>query len=155
VTHLGLADGELEATGELRGALVRAIRRLRPEVVLGHDPTTLWTPVGDRVELGHTDHRAAGQALLDAVYPRSANPNFHPELELDPWCPREIWLFDTVKQDLVVDVTDAWPRKLDALRAHASQESVAGGLTKPATELAQRYREGSRMGEGFVRLKIW
>jgi LmbE family N-acetylglucosaminyl deacetylase len=155
VTHLGLPDGELETTAKLRKTLVREIRRLRPEVVLGHDARTLWTLVGDRVELGHTDHRAAGQALLDAVYPRAANPNFHPEIGLDPWCPREVWLFDTVKQDLVVDVTGSWPRKLEALRAHASQEAVAGGLTKPAIERARPFRQGDRSGDGFVRLKIW
>ena len=155
VTSLGLPDGELETTDLLRRSLVREIRRIRPEVVLGHDPRTLWTPVNTRVELGHTDHRAAGQALLDAVYPRAANPNFYPETELDPWCPREAWLFDTVKHDLVVDVTKSWPKKLEALGAHASQEAVAGGLRKPATEMAERLREGDRIGEGFVRLKIW
>lgn len=154
-TNFGLSDGELEATGELQIALVREIRRFRPEVVLGHDPRTLWTLVGDRVEFGHTDHRSAGQALLDAVYPRAANPSFYPEIDLDPWCPREVWLFDTGKQDLVVDITEAWPKKLEALRAHASQEAVAGGLTKPALERAQQFRQGDRIGEGFVRLRIW
>ena len=154
-TNLGLPDGELEATEELQMPLVREIRQFRPEVVLGHDPRTLWTLVDDRVEFGHTDHRTAGQALLDAVYPRAANPSFYPETDLDPWCPREVWLFDTVEQDLVVDVTDGWPKKLEALRAHASQEAVAGGLTKPAIERAQQFRQGDRIGEGFVRLRIW
>jgi LmbE family N-acetylglucosaminyl deacetylase len=147
VTNFGLSDGELEITEELRKTLVQAIRQLRPEVVLGHDPRTLWTSVGDRVELGHTDHRAAGQALLDAVYPRSANPNFYPEIALEPWCPREVWLFDTASQDLVLDISDAWLKKLKALRAHVSQEAVAGGLTKPATELAREFRQGDRIGE--------
>ena len=155
VTNLGLPDGELEATEELQMPLVREIRQFRPEVVLGHDPRTLWTLVDDRVEFGHTDHRTAGQALLDAVYPRAANPSFYPEVDLDPWCPREVWLFDTGEQDLVVDITEAWPKKLEALRAHASQEAVAGGLTKPALERAQQFRQGDRIGEGFVRLRIW
>jgi len=155
VIHLGLTDGELEADEGLRKALVREIRRLRPEVVLTHDPRTWWTPVGKRVALGHSDHRAAGQALLDAIYPRAASPHFYPELGLAPWCPREAWLFDTVEPDLVLDVTGAWPRKLEALRAHLSQESVAGGLTGPALELAQQFREGERLGEAYARLRIW
>ena len=155
VIHLGLTDGELEADEELRKALVREIRQIRPEVVLAHDPRTWWTSMGDRVELGHSDHRAAGQALLDAIYPRAASPNFYPGMGLDPWCPREVWLFDTARPDLVLDVTEAWPKKLEALRAHASQESVAGGLTTPALELAQQFRHGERLGEAYVRLRIW
>jgi len=155
VVNFGLTDGELEANEELWRLLVRQIRELRPEIVLSHDPRTLWTSVGGRMELGHSDHRAAGQALLDAIYPRAANPNFFPELGLDPWCPREIWLFDTTAPDLVLDVTDAWPRKLEALRAHVSQENVAGGLTGPALELARKFRDEERLGEGFLRLRLW
>jgi LmbE family N-acetylglucosaminyl deacetylase len=60
-----------------------------------------------------------------------------------------------VEPDLVLDVTEAWPRKLEALRAHASQESAAGGLTGPALDLAQRFREGERLGEAYARLRIW
>jgi len=155
VTNLGLPDGELEASEEFQSALAREIRQFRPEVVLGHDPRTLWTLVGDRAEFGHSDHRIAGQALLDTVYPRAASPSFYPELDLDPWCPREVWLFDTAKQDLIVDITDVWPKKLEALRAHASQEAAAGGLTKPAIERAEQLRQGDRICEGFVRLRIW
>ena len=155
VVRLDLEDGGLETAPELRTALVRAIRRLRPEVVLGHDPRTFWTPSGDRVQMGHSDHRAAGRALLDAVYPRALSANFHPEMGLDPWCPREAWLFDTAQPDLVLDVTDAWPLKLEALRAHASQEAVAAGLVVPALEAARRLGDGERLGEGFARLRIW
>jgi LmbE family N-acetylglucosaminyl deacetylase len=155
VINFRLTDGELEADEELRRLLVRQIRQIRPEVVLGHDPRTLWTPVGDRVELGHTDHRAAGQALLDAIYPRAANPNFFPELGLEPWCPRQVWLFDTPQPELVLDVTETWPTKLEALLAHASQERVAGGLSGPALELARQFRKGEQLGEGFLRLQIW
>ena len=155
VIHFGLTDGELEADEGLRKALAREIRQIRPEVVLSHDPRTRWTSMGDRVELGHSDHRAAGQALLDAIYPRAASPNFYPGMGLDPWCPREVWLFDAVGPDLVLDVTESWPKKLEALRAHASQEAVAGGLTAPALELAKQFRQGERLGEGYARLRIW
>jgi LmbE family N-acetylglucosaminyl deacetylase len=107
------------------------------------------------VALGHSDHRAAGQALLDAVYPRAASPNFHPGAGGAPWCPREIWLFDTDAADVTVDVSAAFERKLEALRAHASQESVAGGLVEAARDLATRHGSAERPAEGFVRLRIW
>jgi LmbE family N-acetylglucosaminyl deacetylase len=155
VAFLGFEDGSLEACDALRERIVERVRRERPELVLGHDPRTLWIRAGDRVQLGHSDHRAAGQALLDAVYPRAASPNFHPGVGGAPWCPREIWLFDSDAPDLAIDVGIAFERKLDALRAHASQESVAGGLVEAARALARRHGRGERPGEGFVRLRIW
>jgi LmbE family N-acetylglucosaminyl deacetylase len=154
VHPLGFEDGGLEPGPTLRSALVPHLRRLRPELVLGHDPRTLWTPVGPRTELGHSDHRAAGQALLDAIYPRAASPNFQPGAGL-PWCPRELWLFDTASPDLRLDVAESWDTKLEALRAHASQEAVAGGLTGPAEALARHFGEPDRPAEAFVRLRIW
>jgi LmbE family N-acetylglucosaminyl deacetylase len=153
--QLGRSDGRLEPDDALRKILVHHIRRLRPELVLTHDPRTLWTATGERVDLGHSDHRAAGQALLDAVYPRAASPNFYPEAALEPWCPRQVWLFDTAEPDLVVDVTEEWETKLEALGAHASQEEVARGLSTPALGLAKQLGQGERLGEGFVRLRIW
>ncbi len=156
VVTLGFEDGGLDrSVPALRDRLALELRRGRPELVLGHDPRTLWTHLGARVELGHSDHRAAGRALLDAVYPRAASPNFLTDSKLPPWCPRELWLFDTEQADWVMDVSAGWERKLDALRAHASQEAVAGGLLRPAEELAHRFGEGPSPGEAFVRLALW
>jgi LmbE family N-acetylglucosaminyl deacetylase len=159
VAMLGLPDGELGesvAPAALRDRLLEQVRRTRAELVLAHDPATLWTRVGDRVDLGHSDHRAAGQALLDAIYPRAASPNFAAGLGLAPWCPREVWLFDTARPDLAIDVSASFARKLHALEAHASQESVAGGLTRAATDRARAAGGGGeRLAESFVRLRIW
>jgi LmbE family N-acetylglucosaminyl deacetylase len=155
VIGLGFPDGELEPGEALQGSLVHHIRRLRPDLVLGHDPRTLWTAVGDRADLGHSDHRAAGQGVRDAVYPRAASPNFYPDDGFEPWCPRQVWLFDTTEPDHVVDVTEEWKTKLEALGAHASQEEVARGLSGPALDLAKKLGQGDRLGEGFVRLRIW
>jgi len=155
LTHLEHEDGKLEVSEALRLALVEAIRGLRPELVLGHDPRTFFRPA-TRAELGHSDHRAAGTALLDAVYPRAVSPAFYPELALDPWYPRQLWLFDTAEPDLVVDAAAGWPAKEAALRAHASQQAVAGGLVKAAREMGQRLAGAAdAFGEGFVRLRLW
>jgi LmbE family N-acetylglucosaminyl deacetylase len=151
---LGFSDGGLAAQDGLRRRLVELLRRLRPELVLGHDPRTLWTPVGDRVQMGHSDHRAAGVALLDAVYPRALSGHFHPSLGA-PWCPREVWLFDSAAPDLFVEAGDAFETKLAALRAHASQEAVAGGLCAAATRLAAHWAQANRPAEAFTRLRIW
>jgi len=92
---LGYTDGELVNHDALRRELVREIRVARPELLLAHDPTTLWTRRGALAQLGHSDHRAAGEAVLDALYPRSLLSSFYPELAaqgLAPWFARELWL---------------------------------------------------------------
>src|SRR5438128_295968 len=59
VAFLDAVDGELEATLERRGQVAAWIRRLKPDVVLGHDP---WK----RYRL-HPDHRHAGWLAVDGV----------------------------------------------------------------------------------------
>jgi LmbE family N-acetylglucosaminyl deacetylase len=158
VVMLAHPDGELAADARLVGELVREIRRTRPELVLAHDPRTWWQPFGSVVHPGHSDHRAAGAATLDALYPRAASPNFHAEQlgsgGLAPWYPRELWLFDAAAPDLVVDVAARFERKLDALRAHASQEDAAGGLVAAARAAAALRGAPDRPAEAFVRLRL-
>ena len=159
IVHLDHRDGELVADGRLRETLAHEIRRGRPELVLTHDPHTFWQQATGKVELGHSDHREAGIATLDAIYPRAANPNFYPEQVLkdglQPWYPREVWLFDTAHADLVLDVSATFEIKLRALAVHASQEAVTGGLVKPAAAAAAQLGTADRPAEGFVRLRLW
>jgi len=155
VVELGFEDGRLEPGDALRRRLVEQIRRTRAELVLGHDPRTFWQQVGGRAHPGHSDHRAAGTALLDAVYPRAASPNFEPGCGGPPWYPRQLWLFDCSEPDFLVDATAGFDTKLEALRAHASQEAVAGGLVQAARELGARFGSPEQPAEAFVRLVLW
>jgi len=158
VTMLAHPDGALAPDTRLVGELVRAVRRTRPELVLAHDPRTWWQPFGRVVHPGHSDHRAAGAATLDALYPRAASPNFYAEQlaedGLAPWYPRELWLFDAAEPDLVVDVAASFERKLEALRAHASQEGAAGGLVAAAQAAAALRGAPGRPREAFQRLRL-
>jgi LmbE family N-acetylglucosaminyl deacetylase len=156
---LGHPDGALAPGDPLRAELAAAVRRLRPELVLAHDPQGLWTVVGGIAQPKHSDHRAAGQAAIDAIYPRAASPHFYPEQlaepALGPWYPRELWLFDTAAPDLRVEIGDTFLCKLDALRAHASQEAVAGGLVAPARAHAAHWGAPDLPAEPFVRLRLY
>jgi LmbE family N-acetylglucosaminyl deacetylase len=171
---LGHVDGELAPGDPLRRELVLAIRRERPELVMAHDPRTLWTVVGAVTQPGHSDHRAAGQAALDAIYPRAPSPSFYweqlagageseiPGFEatsqaerLSPWYPREVWLFDTAAPELRVEVGAVFERKLELLAAHASQESVAGGLADAARALGAHWGSPAQPAEAFVRLRLY
>jgi len=146
--NLGRTDGELAVDEPLRAALVRALRRVRPEVVVTHDPRLVFAPVRDRFRLQHSDHRAAGQALLDSVYPRAPSPNFYPEQlaeGLEPWFPREVWLMDTAEPNARVDVAKTFERKLAALAAHVSQ-NTGDSLVRAA--------RANGPAETFVRLTL-
>jgi LmbE family N-acetylglucosaminyl deacetylase len=159
VIHLALPDGGLSAGEPLRELLVAAIRRLRPQLVLAHDPRTWFQPAGELTALGHSDHRAAGAATLDAVYPRAASKAFYAaqlrDPALAPWYPRELWLFDTAQPDFALDVGGTFESKLAALRAHASQERGPGGLVEPARAAALRAGSPDHPVERFARLRLW
>ena len=109
---------------------------------------------------GHSDHRAAGQATLDAIYPRSPSPNFYAEQlggddALKPWYPREVWLFDTAQPDLRIDAADGFERKRASLFAHASQEEAVGGLVAAARAMGAHWGSAQRPAEAFVRLRLY
>lgn len=121
VTFLHQPDGALVNDLNLREQLVREIRRFRPDAVLAQDPETLFH--ADR-GVNHTDHRAAGIAAADAVYPASRNPMAFPWLVREGLAPHRVhrlYLFWSEKANARVDVSATIDRKFDALRAHASQ----------------------------------
>ena len=147
--NLGRSDGELANDDSLRERLVHALRRVKPDVVVTHDPRAVFAPVRDRFRLQHSDHRAAGQGLLDSVYPRAPSPNFFPEQlaesGLEPWFPREVWLMDSAEPTARVDIGKTLERKLDALRAHVSQNG-GDSLVRAARSVGP--------SEEFVRLVL-
>jgi LmbE family N-acetylglucosaminyl deacetylase len=112
VRFLGYVDGELDPGVEARRAIVRAIRELRPDVVLGHDP---WK----RYRL-HPDHRAAGQLVCDAVV-AARDPHFFRGHGGEHHRPAHLLLWEADAPDHAEDVGGWLDRKLDALDAHESQ----------------------------------
>ena len=73
---LNYPDGELYDDAGLREALVAAVRRFRPDVVLCPDPTAVFF---GQDYFNHRDHRITGMAALDAVSPAAALPHYFPE----------------------------------------------------------------------------
>jgi LmbE family N-acetylglucosaminyl deacetylase len=121
VTFLHMPDGALANDLILREHLVREIRTFRPDAVLATDPENLFPRDAG---VNHTDHRAAGYAAVDAVYPAARNPMAFPGLArvgLAAHRVRRLYLFWTHKPSVYVDITGTVGRKLDALRCHESQ----------------------------------
>ncbi|MGQ9521138.1 MAG: PIG-L deacetylase family protein [Anaerolineae bacterium] len=127
VVFLDYPDGSLLPTLELRRDLTRQIRRWKPHIVITCDPTVRYRSG----YLNHPDHRAIGDAALDAVYPDARNPLQFPELlaeGLEPHRVREAYIAGAADPDAEVDITDTLALKLEALRQHRSQIADPDGL---------------------------
>ncbi len=144
VSFLHMPDGALVNDLVLREHLVREIRTFRPDAVLATDPTVLFYRFGG---INHTDHREAGLAAVDAVYPAARNPMAFPSLAragLAAHKVRRLYLFWPNEPNVHVDISQTLDRKIAALAAHASQ-------IKEAAKLGERIRvwaaeEGEAIG---------
>lgn len=159
VRFLGYRDGELTVSHGLRRDISRVIRQVRPQRMLVQTPERNW----ERIPASHPDHMAAGEAAMQAVYPDARNPFAHPSLlddeGLDAWSVPEVWVMAHPTLTHYVDITDAFPRKIAALRAHESQtahmedlEGFIRGWAARAGGLAG-FEEG-RLAEGFFIVSI-
>ncbi len=121
VTFLHQPDGALVNDLALREQLVREIRTFRPDAVLCSDPEVIFHRNGG---VNHTDHRAAGLAATDAVYPAARNPMAFPHLArsgLELHRVHRLYLFWSDRPNAWIDVSTTLDRKLAALAAHGSQ----------------------------------
>lgn len=146
VTFLHQPDGALANDLALRELLVREIRTFRPDAVLATDPETIFHDGGG---INHTDHRAAGIAAVDAVYPAARNPMAFPSLARDGLAAhavRRLYLFWSERADAWIDVTATLQRKLDALAEHRSQITDQDRLANRIREWAAE--EGQAIGVG-------
>jgi len=134
---LGFPDGHLVADLELRKAIARLIRIVKPDVVITQTPVRNL----DRIYAAHPDHLATGEATVSAVYPDARNGHSFPGL-LDeghePHSVPRLWLMAGTDHNLHVDITAAMDRKIEALLAHHSQnDDRAEGLPPMIREWAQ------------------
>jgi len=143
VSFLHQPDGALANDLILRELLVREIRTFKPDAVLAQDPETIIFAGNDGVN--HVDHREAGMAAIDAVYPAARNPMAF------PWLAREglaahpvprLYLFWSNQPSVWVDITSTIDRRIEALKAHASQlkdpAEVDGWVREAAAERGRK-----------------
>jgi LmbE family N-acetylglucosaminyl deacetylase len=142
VTFLGWPDGELEAGLRQRWEVAFAIRRVRPDVVLGHDPWRRWRL--------HPDHRNAGFLVTDGIV-AARDPHYFPELGAEPHRPRTLLLWEADEADHVEDVSGYVDQKISALLAHTSQWRSTMGIDDPADQ-GQRDAFNLRMSEQMAQV---
>ncbi len=111
--NLALPDAGITNTDVTRAQLVQLLRRLRPRVVIAPAPRGR-----------HPDHRRATELIRDACflaglakYAPSDAPAFRPFKLLHAIAYRE----DGGKPTFVVDVTEQFERKMEAVRCYGSQ----------------------------------
>jgi LmbE family N-acetylglucosaminyl deacetylase len=146
---LGYPDGFVPDDTELRGTIVRLLRLYRPDVVITWDAF--------RGSFNHRDHRNVGRVTMDAVYPVVRDRLFYEHDEEDGLASHqvnEILLAGAADPDYVVDITDHWETKVNAILCHTSQ---IGGRTREdfLKDRAEREkREVRPMEERFRRWSI-
>lgn len=152
VHFMDFPDGYLIPDLDIRRRVVREIRRHKPDILVTCDPQNLFATYG----INHPDHRAAGQAVLDAVFPAAGNLAYFPELleeGFQPHMPKEVWCSLTMQPNTIVDVTETWETKLKAILEHKTQvqdpeqlvERFKSRRAEDSTEENPRYEEKFRV----------
>lgn len=154
---LGYPDGRLEVTMKLKKDVVKAIREIKPDLVVSMDPSMLYS--AERGFINHPDHRAAGQVALDAVYPLARDHLSFPDLYAAGYLPHKtktILLTNFDKSNFYVDIIETFDLKVKALEAHASQipniKEVEKWLRQNAMRIGQNC--GYKLAEGFIRIDL-
>lgn len=136
VIFLRHRDGEVMDSLELRGQIVREIRRAKADLIVTHDPLT-------RMFRQHPDHRAVGFATLAAAFPSCRLASLYPEQITDGLEPHSVHMLllgggDPVGLNLAIDISETFEQKIAALTLHQSQASAfVGGLRPRMTQRAK------------------
>jgi LmbE family N-acetylglucosaminyl deacetylase len=159
VRFLDYVDGELIPDIRLKERIVKSIRRYKPDIVFTMDPSFFYYKSYGMVN--HSDHRAIGEATLDACYPLARDLMSFPEHAkegLNPHKVKELLLHSFVPENanFYVDVTNTFDTKIKALSLHKSQVGNMQGVEKrmrDRAEVAGRLAR-CRYAEAFVRLQL-
>lgn len=125
--NLGLPDGGVVNTSETRAMLAAAIRRFAPAVV-----------IAPSLRGKHPDHTVSAQLIRDACFVAGLAkvlpdvPVHRPRKVIHCLAYRE----DNVKPTFVVDITDAFESKMEAIQCYSSQfdEAIQAGEVFPNGE---------------------
>ena len=114
--NLDMMDGDIRNSKQNQRRVIEVVRRYRPHIVLINAP-----------ESRHPDHKDAAELSTDALYYGGLQTieTTGPDGTLqDPWRPHHVLHYMQAvpfEPTLVVDVTEVWDRRIDALQAFESQ----------------------------------
>jgi LmbE family N-acetylglucosaminyl deacetylase len=155
VVFMGYEDCYVEDSHDLRRDMIREIRRYKPEVVVGPDPTMYFF---DGQYVNHPDHRAVGLAVCAAINPGSSTVPLYREQLYDqgfgPHKARWLLLGFTPNPDYYVDISGQIDVKTRSVFVHDSQFPGAGSGSERGQEIANRVKDmagmmGEQSGQGY------
>ena len=142
VSFLGYVDGELEHSRDVIDRIALAIRTIKPNIVLSHDP---WK----RYRL-HPDHRNTGLNVCDAIV-AARDPHFLKHHMKDHGVthhrPDALLLWEADVPNHFEDVSEWVDVKLAALERHESQFESTMKATDDSGMEAFRARMRTRMAD--------
>jgi N-acetylglucosamine malate deacetylase 1 len=155
--NLGMKDGFFDLSDENRLAVVRMIRKYRPEIVV-------CNAVTDR----HPDHGRASTLVSESCFLAGLVKIRLDEkgADLEPWRPRAVYHYIQdryLKPDIVVDITGFIDKKMEAILSFSSQFYKAGSAEPETPLTSPHFLEflkarciehgrliGAEFGEGFI-----
>lgn len=159
--NLGLRDGRFQNNEEDQLAIIKCVRKYRPEIVITNAPV-------DR----HPDHGRAAALVSDACFYAGLQKiiSGYDGLTQEAWRPKSIFSFvqsQSIPVDFVIDITAQWPVKLDAIKAYRSQfhdpdskepetyiSSVNFLRMVESRAIEHGHAVGATYGEGFIRSRV-
>jgi len=160
--NLYMADGFFKNDEAHQVKVIETIRKYQPEIILCNAPA-------DR----HPDHGRGAKLVSDAAFLSGLSKivTLSDGAQQEPWRPKYVLHFIQdryLKPDFVVDITEVFDRKLEAIRAYASQFHNPGKMDGPETYISKpeflesvisRFRMfgqmiGVRYAEGYISEKM-
>lgn len=155
VFFLNYPDCELVADLKLKKDITQKIRQLKPTKVVTINPEVLFSV--KRNFVNHSDHRAAGLAAIDSVYPLARDHlTFPQQLKggLKPHKVKELYLSSFGEGNFISDISQTFDLKIAAIRAHKSQ--VDDKALRRVEEWSQEagHKPGFKYAEVFIKLEL-
>jgi bacillithiol biosynthesis deacetylase BshB1 len=124
--NLEMADGFFLNDTENKLKIIQVLRKYRPDIILGNAPE-------DR----HPDHGRASQLLTDAAFlsglVKVETEDKEDGKQQEPWRPKYVlnYIQDSyLKPDFVIDVSDVFDKKIEAIKAFTTQFYTAKEIGK-------------------------
>jgi bacillithiol biosynthesis deacetylase BshB1 len=159
--NLGLRDGRFENSEQDQIAVIRSIRKYRPDIVITNAPE-------DR----HPDHGRAARLVADSCFYSGLRKILtdYNGLDQEAWKPKALFHFvqsQTLPIDFVIDISAQWQVKIKSIKAYKSQffdpqsKEPETYISSPdflrmveARAIEHGHAVGKSYGEGFIRSRV-